>query len=308
MGRRSRLAPSPTGALHLGNTCTFFINWALARQNNWELILRMEDLVGPRIDRSTINDTLQLLSWLELDWDGDMILQSENLTPYRQEIERLRSVEKVYHCDLSRKEIELVASAPHADDPFGKEYIRPDDVNAHNSTWNGSPTNWRFIVSDGPHIVQDRLRGTIAYQHLDDFVVWTRTDMPAYQLAVVVDDAREGITDVVRGSDLLESAAWQAQLYKQLGTNPPNWWHLPLVIGEDGRRLAKRHGDTRLRTYQNEGLSPHKIIGLVAKWCHLIDSRASLSANEFLSVFDISKVPVEDIVYTEEDTQWLHES
>ncbi|MDP6693335.1 MAG: glutamate--tRNA ligase family protein [Phycisphaerales bacterium] len=303
--RRSRLAPSPTGALHLGNACSFLINWALARSKNWELILRMEDLVGPRIDSDSIKETILILKWLGVEWDSEPILQSNELEPYLDGLDKLIAGSHVYHCNLSRKEIDQAASAPHADDPFGRESIRPSNVQLHNSSWNNEATNWRFIVPTKKHCVQDELLGEQTFERLNDFVVWTKNNMPAYQLAVVIDDARQGITDVVRGNDLLESTAWQLQLYSAFAFPPPKWWHLPLVVGEDGRRLAKRHGDTRLLTYRNSGTSPERIVGLVAKWCGIVDDYTTLSSVEFCDRFDISTISHEDIVFSKEDDQWL---
>ena len=280
----------------------------MARQGNWDLLLRMEDLVGPRIDLASIESTVSILRWLGLDWDGEILLQSDDLSPYREGLDSLISNNSVYHCDLSRKEIEQASAAPHEDDPFGKESIRPKDVKLHNQTCEQSGTNWRFIVSDKPYYIKDELLGEKSFPHLDDFVVWTKNDMPAYQLAVVIDDARQGITDVVRGHDLLESAAWQSQIYHAVGAETPSWWHLPLVVGEDGRRLAKRHGDTRLLTYHSQGMKAEQIVGLIAKWCHLTDTYQAISAQEFLQSFDIEAILTDDIVFTTEDEQWLNDS
>ncbi len=268
----------------------------------------MEDLVGPRIDLASIESTLAILRWLGLDWDGELLLQSDDLSPYRAGLDSLISNDSVYHCTLSRKEIERASAAPHADDPSGKNASRPKNVKVHNQTSVHARSNWRFIVSNNPFHIEDQLLGSTSFPHLDDFVVWTKNDTPAYQLAVVVDDTRQGITDVIRGHDLLESAAWQSQIYHALGTPPPAWWHLPLVVGEDGRRLAKRHGDTRLLTYHRQGMKSEQILGLIAKWCRVTDEYQAISANEFLTAFDIEAVLTDDIVFTTKDEQWLLDS
>ncbi len=265
----------------------------------------MEDLVGPRIDLSSIKSTHAILAWLGVDWEGETLLQSQDLSPYKHGLDTLISHAQVYHCNLTRKEIDQAASAPHADDPFGKEVLRPQNVRSHNASWINESTNWRFIVHGDVHVLQDELLGKKQFEHLNDFVVWTKNDMPAYQLAVVIDDARQGVTDVIRGHDLLESAAWQSQLYTALGLEEPTWWHLPLVVGEDGLRLAKRHGDTRLLTYYNNGMQPEKIVGLIAKWCNVTNKNELLSAQEFCHGFDIHQLTTEDIIFTREDEQWL---
>ena len=265
----------------------------------------MEDLVGPRIDLESINDTLSILTWLGIEWDGEPVTQSENLAPYHERIGLLISQAQVYHCNLSRKEIDQFSLAPHADDPHGKRGVRPDDVQLHNDAWDNTPTNWRFVAPTGEYAIEDELRGEQQFENMEDFVVWTKNDMPAYQLAVVVDDQRQGITDVVRGNDLLESTLWQSQLYAVFNATPPKWWHLPLVLGEDSRRLAKRHGDTRITTLRNQGIPPERIIGLVAKWTGTSQKRRLLTSTDFRDAFDIRSVPTEDIVFTKEDHQWL---
>jgi glutamyl-tRNA synthetase len=140
---------------------------------------------------------------------------------------------------------------------------------------------------------------------LQDFVIWTKNNIPSYQLAVVVDDQRQGITDVVRGNDLLESAAWQEQLYCAMNWNKPRWWHLPLIVGNDNKRLAKRHGDTRIVTYKKNGVQPDRIIGLIATWCGIQNYREPMNRDTFLNLFDIYKLPKSNIAYTNEDEKWL---
>ncbi|MCA9297128.1 MAG: hypothetical protein KC983_11440, partial [Phycisphaerales bacterium] len=133
---------------------------------------------------------------------------------------------------------------------------------------------------------------------------------PAYQLAVVVDDIRQHVTDVVRGDDLLPSAARQTLLYRALGHTPPNWWHLPLVYGTDGLRLAKRHGDTRLTTYRAQGVRPERVIGLIARWSGIdtgpADETHNMTADEFAEAFDLDRLPRTRVTFTEEDDAWLH--
>ena len=129
--------------------------------------------------------------------------------------------------------------------------------------------------------------------------------MPAYQLAVVVDDARQGVTDVVRGDDLLASAARQSLIYRALRLSEPRWWHLPLVLGPDGRRLAKRHGDTHVETYRAAGVRPQRVIGLLAKWCNACDECVEMSAGDFLRAFRIDRLSKSPVTFTQEDHQWL---
>lgn len=146
-------------------------------------------------------------------------------------------------------------------------------------------------------------------QQVGDFVIQSKANLPSYQLAVVVDDARQGVTDVVRGDDLIRSAGRQLWLYRFLAevleTGPPRYWHLPLVVGEDGRRLAKRHGDRRISYYREQGVGPERIIGLIARWCGVAGERTAMTAEQFRDGFDLSKLPRETAIFTQEDHAWL---
>lgn len=303
--RCSRLAPSPTGALHLGNARTFLVNWAIARRRGWILPLRIEDLDGPRIKPETITETIELLRWLGLDWDGETLVQSSNLDVYATALRHLLANNHIYHCNLTRKEIDSAAAAPHEGEVDDTTNTRPSDVAAHNAAQEDNATNWRFIVPTTAPAIIDQFSDTQPRPPKQDPVIWTRRNAPAYQLAVVVDDARQGVTDVVRGNDLLPSAVIQEAIHKALGQTPPTWWHLPLVRGEDGRRLAKRHGDSRLSHWARHGVSPERIIGLLAFWNGTIEEPHPMQANEFMTQFDINTLPKEDITYTKDHESWL---
>lgn len=305
---RTRLAPSPTGALHLGNARTFLVNWALARQEDWEIVFRVEDLDTPRIKPGAIDQTIDTLRWLGLDWDTEPIIQSRDLTPYENAMRALASKRLVYPCDLSRAQIEAASSAPHAgehESRFPPE-LRPGVIPTN---FDAPDTSWRFAVDPGPVAFTDSFAGAQTIdpsRSVGDFVVWTKRSLPAYQLAVVVDDARQGVTRVVRGDDLLDSAARQLLLYAALELAPiPSYTHLPLVRGQDGRRLAKRHGDTRLTHYRERGVRPERIIALLARWCAVPDPPGEMSAAEFRDSFSLDTMPRSDVTYTLEDEQWL---
>lgn len=304
---RTRLAPSPTGALHLGNICTFILNWVIAKQNNWEIVLRIEDIDGPRKKSGMIEDTVDILQWIGIDWDGPITIQSENLKASYSLLEELIKNDSIYHCQLSRKELEQVLSAPHDETKSTYPNCRPHDIKSHNMKLGQEPTNWRFAASDSPHIVTDEIRGKKTFSDVQDFVVWTKDNKPAYQLAVVADDHRQQITDVVRGNDLFQSAAWQEQLYWAMGWAAPRWHHLPLVLGEDGKRLAKRHGDSRISTYRSRGVSPERIIGLIAMWTISKQNRNPMTLEEFANTFDVQLVSTTDFIFTREDEAWLLE-
>lgn len=307
---RTRLAPSPTGALHLGNTRTFLVTWALARQRGWSIVLRIEDLDGPRIKPGAAEATVETLRWLGMDWDEGPIVQSDNLEPYRAAMRLLAGRGLAYPSELTRTQIEAAASAPQegVSESVFPASLRPE-VTA--GSFDREETNWRLVVEDKPVRFADAFAGPQEHhpaRTIGDFVIWTKRAQPAYQLAVVVDDHRQGVTQVVRGDDLLESAARQLLLYRALGLLPePIYTHLPLVRGPDGKRLAKRHGDTRLETYRARGVRPSRVAGLLGAWCGITDreQRREMSAAEFLEGLDLTRMSADPIVMTPEDDAWL---
>jgi len=305
------LAPSPTGALHLGNARTFLVNWAVARREGWRIVLRIEDLDGPRVKPGAIDATIETLKWLGMDWDNGPIVQSRDLEPYRAAMRTLAAAGLVYPCELTRAQIEAAASAPQegtGETPFPAS-LRP---RVTTRDFDDEATNWRFVVPDEVVRFDDEFAGPQERRpasSVGDFVVWTRRGQPSYQLAVVVDDAGQGVTRVVRGDDLIDSAARQTLLYRALGLagSLPRYAHLPLVVGEDGKRLAKRHGDTRLDTYRAAGIGAERVIGLVAFWCGVrLDSRPrAMTAPEFRDLLDLDTMARGPVVFTQEDDRWL---
>jgi len=305
-GDCTRLAPSPTGALHLGNARTFVVNWALARREGWRIVLRIEDLDGPRVKPGAEGEALDLLAWLGLDWDEGPVRQSDDLDPYRAAMERLAGRGVVYPSAHTRGD--LAASAPQegvSESRFPPE-LRPDLC----ARVFGDPrVNWRFVTPGGMVRFDDAFAGAQSWtpaETVGDFVVWTRRGEPAYQLAVVVDDARQGVTQIVRGDDLLDSTARQILLWRELGLGElPEYTHLPLVRGADGRRLAKRHGDTRLATYRGGGVPAEAVVGLLASWSGIVPRPEPMSAAEFRERFDLRRMSHESVTYGEEDDRWL---
>lgn len=311
---RTRLAPSPTGALHLGNARTFLVNWALARQQNWEVVLRIEDLDGPRIKAGASQQAIELLTWLGLDWDEGPYYQLHDQSAYQAALESLLQRGAIYPCTCTRKQIEAASlSAPHGHEhdlryPGSCRPSTDDSIDA--DLLGAEGVAWRIRVPDEPTTFDDRFAGTQTFnvqQTVGDFLVATKAGLTSYQLTVVVDDARQKIDEVIRGDDLLASTPRQMLLYDRLQLGqPPNYYHLPLVIGEDGRRLAKRHGDSRLVQYRDQGVARERVLGLLGEWCGL-GTREELSIDEFLGRFDFAKLSRDSIVFTAADDRWLTE-
>ncbi|MGB0767456.1 MAG: glutamate--tRNA ligase family protein, partial [Phycisphaeraceae bacterium] len=259
---------------------------------------------------------VEVLGWLGLDWDVGPVSQRADLSVYEAALATLRDRGLIYPCDATRKEIESAASAPHESDgetrypglnrPAAGRYevtdktppLLADDRYA-----------WRLVVPDGPIGYVDRLRGAGSEDvqaRVGDFALATKAGLPAYQLAVVVDDARQGVTDVVRGDDLLNSTPRQVLLYRLLGLGePPRYWHLPLVRGEGGRRMAKRDDAVRLTTYLAAGVAGERVVGLLACWAGLIDRPEPMSARDFADRLDPDAIDYPSPQFTAMDERWL---
>jgi glutamyl-tRNA synthetase len=311
MRRTTRLAPSPTGALHLGNARTFLANWLLARQRGWTILLRIEDLDGPRIKRGADQQAIDDLRWLGMDWDEGPIYQSARREAYADAVRQLIEIGRAYPCICTRKEVDLAASAPHAEDGAAVypgtcrgKFASIDDARGAS----GREPAIRFNVGDEVVDFVDHVRGAQRFEmaRLGDFVIQKADLTPAYQLAVVVDDATMGVTDIVRGNDLIDSTPRQIMLYRALGLADriPKYYHLPLVVGTDGRRLAKRHGDTRLAHYRDLGVPASRVLELLARWLGIESDRVS-KASDLVEHYKIDSADRDSIVFTAGDDAFL---
>jgi glutamyl-tRNA synthetase len=296
-----RLAPSPTGAQHVGNARTYLAAWLSARSRGGAVRLRIEDIDSPRVKPGAAGQAADDLRWLGLDWDGDAATQSARLPLYEAALDVLKSRELVYPCTCTRSDVAAAASAPHgAEPPYPGTCAARSAADAGELTAGGKPFAWRFRVTDSPPFA-DRYAGD---QRIDlreyggDFVVWKSAGTPAYQLAVVVDDAEMAVTEVVRGDDLIPSTPRQLLLYRALGLTPPAFAHIPLVVGGDGRRLAKRHGDTRLAALREAGVKPEAVVGLLAWSCGWVGKPEPVTARELLPAFRLEGIPPAPFVLT----------
>jgi glutamyl-tRNA synthetase len=310
----TRLAPSPTGALHLGNARTFLVNWLLARRNRWRVVLRIEDIDGPRIKKGADRELVTDMEWLGLDWDDGPIYQSARAAAYHEALQKLIRGGHAYPCVCSRKEVEAAASAPHAEDGSA---VYPGTCRGKFASIEeaeqsaGRRPALRFAVPPGRVVsFEDKFSGRQSFdfaRQLGDFVIAKADGTPAYQLAVVVDDAKMRVTHVVRGDDLLDSTPRQILLYEALGLSDrvPIYYHLPLVIGPDGRRLAKRHGDTRLSHYRQLGVPPGRVLALLARWCGMKDVGDDVRITELVDRFVLDDMPPSAITFLPSDDKWL---
>ena len=325
-----RLAPSPTGALHLGNVRTFMIAWLRARSRGGKVIFRMEDLDHPKDKPGAAAQAVEDLRWLGFDWDEEYV-QSERKAIYREALEALKKGHEtedgrreswVYPCVCSRRDVESAQSAPHA----GEQMFYPGTCRGRFKSWDaarsflegasdsrGSRSSrdssvsrtpcWRFKVPEGARVAfDDAFAG-----HYEQDVSRTLGDFPlardefgaGYTLACTVDDLLMGVTEVVRGDDLLAATPAQILLARalrgcrtlDLRRETPGYCHVPLVVGKDGKRLAKRHGDTRIATFRAEGHRPEEILGLLAASCGWAERGERVSLADLVPRFDLGTIP-----------------
>jgi len=310
-----RLAPSPTGGLHVGHARTFLIAWAAARREGGRMILRIEDLDAARVRDEARAAALVDLRWLGLDWDegpdvgGPLgpYVQSERRSIYDDALDRLKAAELVYPCTCTRADIERAASAPHPEDE-GPTY--PGTCSSRSAgdaqALGERAFAWRFRVATGPVAWDDLFLGPREFDPArlgGDFVVGRNAMGPSYQLAVVVDDALMGVTQVVRGADLVPSTPRQILLYRALGWTPPRFGHVPLVLGPDGRRLAKRDGSIKLSTLREQGADPRRLVGALARSCGWTDRIEPSGPIDWLDRYDPDSLPTDPCVMDLAD--WL---
>jgi glutamyl-tRNA synthetase len=261
-----RLAPSPTGHLHLGHARTFWCAARRARQAGGTLLLRNDDLDATRFRLDFVAAMIEDLRWLGLRWTEPMVSQSERMPLYRAALSRLHAAGLIFPCTHSRRDVLEAASAPHEganDEPLYPPLFRPPADAPLPPLGASITTNWRFRVPDGAVLTfHDHGQGAqhaVVGRDFGDFLVWRKDDTPSYQLACVVDDASMGITEVVRGADLIKSTFRQILLFRALRHRVPEFYHCPLLCDDHGERLAKRHDALSLRTLRAQGVTPAEI-------------------------------------------------
>jgi glutamyl-tRNA synthetase len=266
------------------------------------VVLRIEDIDSPRVKPGATEEAGADLRWLGLDWDEGPIIQTQRLALYQQALEHLKKDERVYPCTCSRTDVERAASAPH---PEHEGPVYPGTCAGRKAddavVLAALPYAWRIRTVGGPIAFHDGFRGPTTVDlggAGGDFVVWKSAGTPAYQLAVVVDDAAQSVTEVIRGDDLVTSTPRQLLIYRALGLTPPHFVHVPLVVGPDGRRLAKRHGDTRLAALRQAGVPAEALLGLLAWSCGWNANIRQVSAGDLVSRFTLDTLPREPWVLT----------
>jgi glutamyl-tRNA synthetase len=287
-----RFAPSPTGPLHIGNLRTALIAWLCAHQQDGELLLRIEDL--DRINSKPEHEERQIneLAQLGITFGSNLIRQCERFDLYRDIVDGLRQRDLVYPCYCTRREILESTQAPHGPSIEGAYTGTCRDLSTHECAErerNGRQPAWRLRTNNEKYIVEDVVAGPTPTV-IDDMVLLRNDGVPAYNLAVVVDDAAQGVTQIVRGNDLLHGTGRHIHLQKLLGYPTPQYVHVPLVVGSDGERLAKRHGAVTLEDLSQRGVDEHEVLGELAR---SIGSRVVQpeSVNDLLADFSLNRLP-----------------
>lgn len=304
---KGRFAPSPSGRMHLGNAWSALLAWLSVRSRGGTMVLRLEDLDPDRCKRSFCDGVEEDLKWLGLDWDeggsagGDRYYQSNRSDLYAAALEQLREKGLLYPCYCTRGQLHA-ANAPHRSDGeviYAGTCRNLTEEERREREKTRRPA-LRIRVPEEKIQFTDRLQGVYGEQlatDCGDFILRRSDGVFAYQLAVVVDDAWMGVTDVTRGSDLLSSTPRQIFLQRQLGYETPEYCHVPLLCAPDGRRLSKREADLTLAALRESGMKPETIVGRLACAAGLIDRPEPISAVELIPLFSVERLPKEDIAF-----------
>jgi glutamyl-tRNA synthetase len=295
-----RFAPSPSGPLHLGNLRTALLAWLFARSAGSKFVVRVEDLDPERSRPEHEAGQLADLSAIGLDWDGAVVRQSERTVLYREALRRLEAAGRVYPCWCTRAEIRAAADAPHGPLPEGAYPGTCRRLSDSERSWReraaGRPPSLRLDAGGESLKFDDRIHGRVEGA-VDDFVLWRWDDTPAYNLAVIVDDADQEIGEVVRGDDLLDTTPRQILLQRLLGLPTPSYAHVPLVLAPNGERLAKRHGAVTLADRSALGESPADALAWMALSLGLAGLGDRPAAADLIPRFDPAGLPREPTVF-----------
>jgi glutamyl-tRNA synthetase len=288
-----RFAPSPTGPLHLGNLRTALVAWLSARAQGGRFLVRIEDLDPAAARLGFEQAQLDDLAAIGLDWDGEVVRQSERFDRYEAALDRLDAMDLLYPCFCSRREVREAAAAPHGflPDGFYPGTCRDLDEAERAARWAaGRHPAMRLRGGGAVVAVDDVLAGRVEGV-VDDLVLRRNDGVPAYNLAVVVDDAAQGVTEVVRGGDLLAGTPRQVHLQHLLGLPTPSYLHVPLALGADGSRLAKRHGAVTLADLAAQGVRPGEVLAFLAASLGLARPDERVRAAELIDRFDPAALP-----------------
>ncbi|HEY8384209.1 MAG TPA: glutamate--tRNA ligase [Microvirga sp.] len=288
----TRFAPSPTGFLHIGGARTALFNWLYAKRMGGTMLLRIEDTDRERSTEPAIKAILDGLSWLGLEWDGDVVYQFSRAARHREVAESLLAQGRAYHCYASQQELEEMREAARREGRPLRYDGRWRDRDPSEAPAGVKPVIRLKAPTDGETVVEDAVQGRVVWQNkdLDDLVLLRSDGTPTYMLAVVVDDHDMDVTHVIRGDDHLTNAARQTQIYQALGWQVPSMSHIPLIHGPDGAKLSKRHGALGVEAYRALGYLPSALRNYLVRlgWSH--GDQEMFSTDEMIAAFDLSAI------------------
>src|SRR5687767_15461962 len=312
MTPRLRFAPSPTGYLHVGGARTALFNWLFARKYGGQFLLRIEDTDKARSTEESTRAIFEGLQWLGLDWDGDVIHQGANLERHQRDVDGLLGANAAYRCFCTSEEIDERRTAAEARKESFKYDRRCDRLPADEvarRVSGGAPFAVRFRVPGGETRWDDLVHGEIGFPNKDieDFVVLRSDRTPIYNMAVVSDDIAMGITLVMRGDDHISNTPKQIQLYRALGAELPQFAHLPMIHGLDGKKLSKRHGATAVGDYQHLGILPGAMLNFLALlgWSPGGD-REVMTMEEMIELFSVDGLQKKAAVFDTKKLEWMN--
>ena len=305
---RTRFAPSPTGYLHIGGVRTALYSWLYARRHGGSFVLRIEDTDLERSTAESVNAILEGMTWLGLEYDEGPFSQTDRLDRYQEVIQQLLDEGKAYHCYCSRERLDLLRASQMA----RKDKPRYDRHCLHmqEPPPEGITPVVRFLNPQvGDVIVRDQIKGNVVFNNneLDDLIIARSDSSPTYNLTVVVDDLDMKITHVIRGDDHLNNTPRQINILEALGATPPVYSHVPMILGEDGKRLSKRHGAVSVMHYREEGYLPEALLNYLVRlgWSH--GDQEIFELDELIELFDIKDINNSASTFNPEKLLWLNQ-
>jgi len=307
-----RFAPSPTGYLHIGSARTAIFNYLFAKHFNGDFLLRIEDTDKSRSDPEIVESILRNLQWLGLHWDNKPVFQSERIDVHKQTCRKLLEQKSAYYCfcdpeTLKKKKDQALRE--NNEYHYDRTCLSLSDKDIQEKLEHGEKYAIRFYIPEGEIVFNDLVRGQIVIQNqqLDDFIIQRRDGTPVYQIAVVVDDHDMNISHVIRGDDHISNTPKQILLYNALKWNVPEFAHIPLMLGQDKKRLSKRHGAVSLEAYKNDGYLSDTLFNYLSLqgWSPK-DNREILSRQELIHLFDINSVSGNAAVFNEKKLIWMN--
>jgi len=303
---KTRFAPSPTGYLHIGGARTALFNWLFARHHGGQFVLRIEDTDLERSTQESVDAILEGMQWLGLDWDEGPYYQSKRGDIYKEHLDRLLKEEQAYRCYCSQDELTAKREAAMK---AGKKPKYDGTCRNSKEEPAGRSYTIRFKAPlEGSTCVEDMIKGKVSFDNneLDDLIIARSDGTPTYNFVVVIDDATMGITHIIRGDDHLNNTPRQILLYEALGYKPPIFGHVPLILGEDKKRLSKRHGATSVMAYKEMGYLPHALVNYLARlgWSH--GDQEIFSMEELVKYFNANQIGKSAGVFNAEKLLWLN--